>query len=818
MRFEKIWRSLLVVSLIVFPFSYSYASSAATPPQPRTFSALTLNVQFLTFPTTVANMYLVSQRKRAKLLVQNVLNDSGPDIVVLNECFSDTCQDAVMSAAVSPLYITRFTHIFHRSANLLQDSGLAILSKFPLADIAQDLTDPFSYSELCARGNLDLGNRHFKHAFDKTVCLEKFFRSFAEIAEVRHLRFSNFDRLAAHPFDTDSQAEKGVGFVRLKNPTTQRDIDIYFAHLQSGFSERASTVRKTQLESIQDSILAHSFLAPGTHVDNTDILFMGDLNVAGEPPGSPLNASEVPGFWDTSHRWSQHIARSDSDLNRKLSEKGRYLWDLWWSTNPEHDTGETHSRKTAHFGNRDYWNGTRDDEARFDYLLLSAAPLREGGLCAQSIFLDESFSAPEGYPLNNATQAPRGGLYLTDHFGVHAIFGPTYPGCRVRDAIHVEDVRSANAITSLASQIPVANGFQWFELAPGTYTARLMADAALSASAFSGSDVTHALPLHEAILDEKSRSFAFSASERLFFRVGTQETPALYEIQFLRHQGVSFDEALDLETPGIRKPLELDPDAEHFIRITPRTLSHPGHQVFSVDLGAEPSQEPNIAVSVIRRNEDRLEVLHDLRTGLILDSLSPSSPMLQDGFSLDNESEFFVRVSSTAPLTLRLNPRYDTDLRSFSLINLLNLNNKESGWFSNDQIRLRVLIKNASGNTLESFTHYCGAMDKNSPCAFPDANTVPGIRGFTINFLPVDTVDVELWEDRLIGQTSFAALSDRYGIQKARILQDDPETQGVTIPDPYRSSEIKSEIWFHKRRFPSLRADWAYHLTYTTTR
>lgn len=147
----------------------------------------------------------------AKNLAKRIIR-SGYDIIALNEVFDGSAQ-GILRSALWDDYPYSVTYI-DEWGGTDQDSGLQIFSKFPL----QEITPNYS-------GNTDYND------FDADVYYNgvKLYG-----AENQYLAFMPF---GSDCDGDDCWSNKGVGYIRVRNPDTRRVHNVFFTHMQATYKD-----------------------------------------------------------------------------------------------------------------------------------------------------------------------------------------------------------------------------------------------------------------------------------------------------------------------------------------------------------------------------------------------------------------------------------------------------------------------------------------------------------------------------------------------------------------------------------------------------
>lgn len=400
----------------------------------------TYNTQFL--PSTFRDKYYEDAAKR----ISERIISSRYDVIALNEVFDEDAKqngDVTLPGfvdelkSVYPHYVQYLTGDFSTGH---EDSGLMLFSRFPFEDLPK--TDYQVDSGDC----------------ESTDC-----------AKVAFYEFDSCD-------DDDCLAEKGAGFVRVRNPETHTILNVAFTHMQAPyfddpFSEMVATfdTRAEQLGEIKK--LIEGTLHPH-QIDTENLYVVGDINIDGDLAaanlGDPRNSAseDVGAFAHNRFEWDLHFGSSASAHGGWFYNR---LRDAIFDTSP----ADRLITNRHHFL-PDYPPG----DARLDYVLRSAGtPGASRLLCVQHLTLAHNLR--HGAPVVESglgqpgTEA--GAIELSDHLGVTVDLGRPAPLCSAADAM---DLQPAEGDTIFqGGSIVNGGGTQWYRIdEPGTYGLWLSTD------------------------------------------------------------------------------------------------------------------------------------------------------------------------------------------------------------------------------------------------------------------------------------------------------------------------------------------------------
>jgi|GEM_PF-3269067 len=220
----------------------------------------TYNVQFRPWiPGTTTNACCEDINDRVRKLAERII-ESEYDVIVLNEAFTSDIQDGLVEH-LSTLYPHYISHIDGEGKgciafDLCQDSGLMIFSRFPFEPFPTPLPDAYKPEDI---------------------------EAFSGSSPWNEVAFLEFGTNCNH---SDCYSNKGAGYVRIRNPRTDRIYNVIFTHLQA---EKGEVSRRTQLDKIR---LMIESLMTSAQIAEEDIFFLGDLNFIGTSVIPPTDREE----------------------------------------------------------------------------------------------------------------------------------------------------------------------------------------------------------------------------------------------------------------------------------------------------------------------------------------------------------------------------------------------------------------------------------------------------------------------------------------------------------------------------------------------
>ncbi|MGH9890784.1 MAG: hypothetical protein ACREA0_02115 [bacterium] len=431
--------------------------------------------------TADGGKYNMSNEVRAGHIADAILRGKY-DIIALNEVFHGGARSVLLDR-LRPHFPTVVEFLSAGNVNLLEDSGLMFFSKFGSIPVS---TPPGG--ECSIESGVD-----------------------------------GFCRVAFHMYSDgagdDALAQKGIGFIRLNNPSTGRPVNVFFTHMQatrSGTSFAAdSGTRVTQIAEAKDFIEGWAPLG----ATGQDALLMGDMNIIG-PPNATASTDE----------YTDHLVSASGFGGLGFGES--------------YDFGSLGADPMLTFdGPRNIAGG--DSEERLDYLFLRPAAGTASCIEHQRVRRDARVEFGSGADYVN--------IDLSDHYGLDVEIGPATAQCGPQDA------KLIVADGDYAQRIERPRALQWFKFAePGTYSFQLdISDSAMKVEAFRASDLSTALSPYEGNVAQNTL-FTFSigpprvvyaVDEPFFVRVSavSPDFTGDYTLRSHRHTGASFDDAIALD-------------------------------------------------------------------------------------------------------------------------------------------------------------------------------------------------------------------------------------------------------------------------------
>jgi hypothetical protein len=358
----------------------------------------------------------------------------GYDFVAFNEVQDEESRVTLVKdlKGTFPYYISKLD-----TGPAEEDSALAFFSRFPLEDPIMSLWEP--ESDDCEG---DCSNVRFIDFFSCTT--------------------------------DDCHANKGVGYVRVKNPETGTPYNVLFSHTQASYpgadsheeADKHVLVRSYQyadIKRIVDDLEAHAF----PNIYDEAILIMGDLNIDGD--------LESPYVWDVNwgiHHEVKNIAEWQQVFGTPGSDFHDTFIDGWAFDNAPKDPSGNYDRGIT---NRGHY-GPGAEGARLDYIVHN-----DMRLCVQHMTIAHNLRwSGVGGPWTETGMGPigigsGGSQQLSDHRGVNADVNLWAPHCRPVDANLVDPY--PGAVETIQGEIRYPGSIQWHRFdEPGTYSFAVLSD------------------------------------------------------------------------------------------------------------------------------------------------------------------------------------------------------------------------------------------------------------------------------------------------------------------------------------------------------
>lgn len=406
---------------------------------------------------------------RPDLFVQQII-DSNYDFIVLNEAFDeDDMREPILSKLHEyyPFYVAKLA-----TQGSQEDSGLMLLSRFPFEPLPRNTYGICVFPE---NGECD-GKAHNGD-----------FGNWEEVAFLRYDVCSSYDCLA----------NKGVGFVRIRNPLSGRIYNVVFTHLNAG----DPVIRRRQLSFIEQLIRG---TLTEEQIVSEDLFLMGDLNIKGPPKAN--DAEE----------WAMHFESSSSFFRSILQD----VWHFQINSLPS---------ELSSFADQGLTSNAPDklsERNRIDYILHNNpdVPNFNNELCVQ--YMAPAYNLLAKPYFADGVFGRIGGQYISDHYGVNADINLRAPHCS-------PEIAYANPPLDqfLNGRITYPGSMQWYRLDPaslsfetagkkwsnGTYSFQVRSTGPIEFQVFSSDNF--AAPLSRQNQDQALGWMYHSTSAPLYIRV-----------------------------------------------------------------------------------------------------------------------------------------------------------------------------------------------------------------------------------------------------------------------------------------------------------
>jgi hypothetical protein len=356
------------------------------------------------------------------------IKKGGYDVIALNEVWSSDLAQILVDKLIG--VYPNIVHTIGETAwpwfpfSTLYDvkvhSGVMILSKLPFAEISTAYaTSPYNDFEAMVYRNGAL--------LDDADDYQKY------------VAFKEYDEGEG----VDVFASKGVAYVRIQNPDTNRIHNVFFTHMQAtdacaecttwpgkDVREQQLLDFKAMLEAGQDCSLPNCIVRT-----REDVFLMGDLNIDGDASSASNTLSLSPpavNHMNNLGEWTRYFAPGSSWQGGFFATS---LHDAWSREHPlaAVTAGAYPASKVGE------WGVTSDDD-RLDYIVHNTPELVTK-LCNQH--MTRAFDLQSGKPLRPGPHGPggRGGfgdglmglsnstVFESDHIGVTADYNKLAPQC-----------------------------------------------------------------------------------------------------------------------------------------------------------------------------------------------------------------------------------------------------------------------------------------------------------------------------------------------------------------------------------------------------
>jgi len=468
-----VWTEILILIGILAIVFLSGCSS--TPPcYDHSLRLMTHNLAMIATMDSNEDKYGMDDKVRAKIIADHVLLEEH-DIVVFQEVFHDDGKDVLLAELreTYPHYVYKLD-----AADLDQDSGLMLFSRYPFAPLPKDT---FKGDDVTAASPPNW--------------------IWEDVA------FLEFDDCQGY----DCFANKGVGLVRIKVPCTDRYVNVVFTHLQASYgadtpteADLAVAIRRNQLLDIKKVIEG---TLTNEQIANERIYLMGDLNIN----GNLFNME--PLAWSGKSEWTE---RFDSG-----GFFATVLKDSWaFQTSPD-DPGQTASSGFPFFPDG------REQGERLDYILYSpSANIHEQPCCRQHLTKAWELADDDG------------GHHYTDHFAVEADTNIWAPHCNPLEAYVVNP--QPNEMVN--GHITYPGSMQWYRIdEPGSYSIKIgVGESDVKFHVYESDDLSRPIPNYHGQVTRYGLKFVMPEAP-FYIRVFAPDRSwqGQYSITFHKHQGAS---------------------------------------------------------------------------------------------------------------------------------------------------------------------------------------------------------------------------------------------------------------------------------------
>jgi hypothetical protein len=441
----------------------------------------------------IANLCCDNIGDRERKVAERVLA-SGYDIIAFNEVWDEDAKDHLVQYLSEQYpYFVKYVEDADEAVEFQQDSGLMLFSRFPFEVL------PLDTYKVTNQGSVKFSAQYEGQSWE----------------EVAFIEYNNCS-------GDDCLANKGAGYVRIRNPHTGRIYNVVFTHLNAGDSES----RRLQLQDVERLIT--STMLP-EQIAGEDIFFLGDMNINGNHlrecrtewdqnfgDGTPINpacgVSEMinPFFHNVLHDAREY--EMQPGLDPAFRDPGL--------------TGGIHKGDLS--------------RSRVDYILRSwPPPTGNGQLCMQQMTV--AYNLRYGDPYVEVGIGEAGTEDLSDHYGLNADLNLWAPYCS-----------PASARTDLPfdqwvdGQITHPGSMQWYYFeSPGTYSISVRSDGPVDFQVYKSTDLSSPI----ARRGEPTGRWTFNLPEGHFYvRVFARDRAwsGAYQIMMHQHAGRNPSEAIVL--------------------------------------------------------------------------------------------------------------------------------------------------------------------------------------------------------------------------------------------------------------------------------
>lgn len=459
----------------------------------ETFRVLTYNVAGMDIPVQVGGVTLhenvysdLDINERAHLIADKILAGNY-DVVALQEMWdnpwpSDSMRETLIDD-LSGTYPFHTDELGGGAVSDVLDSGLMLFSKFEFVAVNRPAGQQCAYPS-------------------------------EEIVGKCTVAFHEFDASAGE----DAEAAKGVGFVRVQNPATDSQTNVFFTHLQADpkYCVGECDVKAARAEQVKQIIDFVDAWAP--QGDPTrDTLLLGDLNV----------------------RFVDENGQQTAEYKQLVGDNSLFAGIGFTDAFKEHSPTDPFSTFDAPL-------------KKYDYILHRSPPLSSKfpvGYCIQHQWVPPSYvttGSGDGYHA----------LYLSDHRPYAALVGrsPTKIGVACNPAMALALPHPGTG--SHPGFLSHPGAYQWFYFPAGTWEFRVASPAELELTAYRDDDLSHPIKAFDGdgVIQANDRKESMLVSpERPFFLRVRADDPAKplfvggYTLIVLLHDGHSPQTAIQID-------------------------------------------------------------------------------------------------------------------------------------------------------------------------------------------------------------------------------------------------------------------------------
>ncbi len=637
MRIDKFAKLTLtaVIASSLFP---KFPGLFATKSYGHSVRMLTYNVQmlpsFFSASTDPDNATRIARRIQA----------SGYDFLALNEVFDEDARDAFLDVLKTPYPY----HVDYLSGGTFphEDSGLMFFSRFPFEPLPLDTykvykpgPNPNPPPALLNFGTGDC---------EATNC-----------DRVAYLEFQDCE-------DDDCMAEKGVGFVRVRNPENGVVYNVAFTHMQASYApfdypaslddiddaKDEYKVRQKQLDDIQ-TIISGSLTS--AEFFEQPILVMGDMNVDGDLADPILSFDDVN---------RENLLEWDDDFGPNGGFFQTTLREGWAYENAPAIPSGNYDRGLT---NISAW-GAGSDGARLDYIFKST----QRRLCSQHMTLAHNlrWSEPGGTFIETGlgpNGVGEGGTQdLSDHYGVDLDMNIVEPACSPATADALAPY--LGQWDSLGGALTRPGQIHWYRFdEAGTYSFAMSSSSDAEYRVYQAADLTTPAPpfkqeTTDAIVRDPrtGKLIHFIGTEyraatppfyvRVYFADRTQTGP--YSLIYLLHDCATPETACALG-PSQRRDFEMGDVAplngmdEAWFELVTEAIPSGTPQALSFFASSIDASATNVFSFELHEDSGSGPVLVSTTSSLVDDPHSPGEKRLELGGSDAARTKYYLRVRRT---------------------------------------------------------------------------------------------------------------------------------------------------------------------------